>query len=349
MGSIYKIISITIVALFLVHVIGYYTPGYSYEYDSANTEDNHPTNSALKQSSEDYIRLQKELLEKEIALQGFIVFVVVLVLIAAIVLLYRNAQTRNDLEKKSEELRKAYRHAEDANISKSNFLASMSHDLRTPLNAILGYSESIELELHGPLNNETYKEYVSSIRSSGIMLLDLIDDLLDITKVESGKYDLTESEIHLPSVMKKTLEMAAPQAQEKAITIVCECPDVMPNLWADERVLVQILNNLISNSLKFTANNGKLEIAGHMAENGGIVISISDNGIGMSDDQLEKAMRPFEQINPEVTQNNMGTGLGLTLCVKYMELHDGQIEMVSKKDVGTTATLYFPASRTRKT
>lgn len=284
-------------------------------------------------------------LEKETTLRGYIIVLVILMLFGAGLVVFRIIRTRRVLEKKSEDLKEAYRQAEDANSSKSTFLASMSHDLRTPLNAILGYSEAIQLEIKGPLNNDSYKDYISSINRSGKLLLDLIDDVLDLSKIEAGKYELVESEISLHDVITRVLEMIAPIAESKEIGFECDCPDNLALLFADERILVQILNNLISNSLKFTDINEKISIKCVQGADGGLNISIADNGIGMTEADLVKAMRPFEQIDPEVTQGNGGTGLGLALCIKYMELHDGRLEMTSEKGVGTTVTLHFPASR----
>ncbi len=284
-------------------------------------------------------------LEKETTLRGYIIVLVILMLFGAGLVVFRIIRTRRILEKNSENLKEAYRQAEDANTSKSSFLASMSHDLRTPLNAILGYSEAIQMEINGPIGNVRYKDYISSINNSGKLLLELIDDVLDLSKIEAGKYELTESEISLHDVIKRVLEMINPIAESKEIGFECDCPDNLALLFADERVVVQILNNLISNSLKFTELNGKISLKCVQNAEGGLSISIADNGIGMTEADLQKAMRPFEQIDPEVTQGGGGTGLGLALCIKYMELHDGRLEMTSEQGVGTTVTLHFPASR----
>ena len=284
-------------------------------------------------------------MEKTTTLRGYIIVLVILMLFGSVVVVFRIILTRRILEKNSENLKEAYRQAEDANTSKSTFLASMSHDLRTPLNAILGYSEAIQLEIKGPLNNDSYQGYISSINKSGKLLLELIDDVLDLSKVEAGKYTLSESKIYLPDVISRTLDMISPLVLSKEIKIECNFMDGLPLLLVDERLLVQILNNLISNSLKFTDVKGNIVIECLHTADGSMSISISDDGIGMTESELQRALRPFEQIDPEVSQSNKGTGLGLTLCVKYMELHGGQLTVTSEKNVGTTTILHFPAER----
>ena len=287
-----------------------------------------------------------EYLEQSTTLRGYIIVLVILMLFSVIFVLFRGARTRRTLVEQSELLKDAYRMAEDANSSKSIFLASMSHDLRTPLNAILGYSEAIQLEINGPMANDTYHEYIGSIHNSGQLLLALINDILDLSKVEAGKFELIESEVYLPDLVKRTLEMVSPNVVEKSINIACECPNNEHRIYADERIVVQIINNLVSNSIKFMAKDGALNLLCSQREDGGISFAITDDGIGMTESELEKALLPFEQIDPEVTQNSQGTGLGLTLCIKYMQLHGGKLEMTSKKNVGTVATLHFPAERT---
>lgn len=286
------------------------------------------------------------LLEQSTTLRGYIIVLVILMFFGALFVQFRGVRTRRKLVEQSEELKEAYRQAEDANSSKSDFLASMSHDLRTPLNAILGYSEAIQLEINGPLKNDTYRDYIGSIHKSGKLLQALINDVLDLSKVEAGKFELVESEVYLPDLMKRTLEMVSPIAIEKSISIECDCPDTKHIICADERIVVQIINNLVSNSLKFMAKNGELNLSCQQREDGGISLVITDDGIGMTESELERALLPFEQIDPEVTQNSAGTGLGLTLCIKYMELHGGKLEMTSEKGVGTVATLHFPPERT---
>lgn len=301
---------------------------------------------ALLEAENQLEAVHHDQLEQGATFRGYIIALVMLMFFGALFVQFRGMRTRRYLIAQSDELKEAYRQAEDANSSKSDFLASMSHDLRTPLNAILGYSEAMQLEIKGPLKNDTYRDYIGSIHNSGQLLLALINDVLDLSKVEAGKVDLVESDVYLPDLMQRTLEMVSPVAIEKSISIECDCPNNKHIICADERIVVQIINNLVSNSLKFMTQNGELNLSCRQREDGGISLVITDDGIGMTESELEKAMLPFEQIDPEVTQNNAGTGLGLTLCMKYMELHGGKLEMTSEKGVGTVATLHFPPERT---
>ncbi len=303
---------------------------------------------ALLEAESALDKIQNTEQERANTLRGYAIAFGIIMLLTISFVLYRNERSRRLLVLQTAQLKDANRRAEDANTYKSTFLASMSHDLRTPLNAILGYSEAIQLEISGPLRNDIYSGYIKSIHDSGQLLLELINDVLDISKVEAGKYELDESAFDLTEAMERTLDMIGLLAKAKKIEIECVCPIDLPKMYADERVVVQIVNNLISNSLKFMSDYGKLLIACSQRADGGLNLSITDDGIGMTEAELEKAMRPFEQVDSDLLQGGKGTGLGLTLCLKYMELHGGKLVMSSEKGVGTIAMLHFPAERTIK-
>jgi len=242
-------------------------------------------------------------------------------------------------------LQTAARLAKEANNAKSQFLASMSHDLRTPLNAILGYSDMIRCQTFGPLENEIYREYIDDIFNSGSLLLSLINDVLDISKIESQDYQLSEKPIDIISAVSASKRQLENMARESGVEIKVRIPDGIAPLVADERALIQMLNNLLSNGIKFTPEHGKVDITATEDENGAISISVSDTGIGMTEEELARALQPFEQIDPGKVRGQKGTGLGLTICTKLMRLHNGELRIESNPGEGTDAKLCFPPER----
>lgn len=248
-------------------------------------------------------------------------------------------------KKAEKELRKAKAMAEEANRAKSEFLAAMSHDLRTPLNAIMGFAEMMELRTFGDLGDPHYEKYAKNIHDSGNLLVSLINDVLDLSKVEAGKYDLVEQKLDTADLINATVTMIRPQAQAKDICLSAELPDSLPYLFADERVLVQILNNLLSNAIKFTLDGGRVVLSSRVNADAGLTITITDSGIGMSKAEIKKAMLPFEQVNNSDARQNKGTGLGLPLCMKFIELHGGSMTIESKKKKGTSVSVHLPRDR----
>lgn len=234
--------------------------------------------------------------------------------------------------------------AEHANLAKSEFLANMSHDLRTPLNAIVGFTEMMETETFGPLGHPRYEEYAKDIRNSGNFLVSLINDILDISKIEAGKYELVEETLDLEQIIENSVTMLSPLIKTGGLNISTHFPPSLPLLRGDERSMTQIFNNLISNAVKFTRPDGKISITAKTT-NGSVQITISDTGVGMTPGEVESVFNPFEQASSAVSGPRNGTGLGLHLCKKLVTLLDGDITMESEVGVGTSVAVLFPAHR----
>lgn len=232
-----------------------------------------------------------------------------------------------------------------ANNAKSEFLASMSHDLRTPLNAIMGFSEMMHSEIFGPLGHAKYEEYTLDISKSSKLLVSLINDILDLNKIEAGKYVLHEEVLAVEDLIIACTNMVSPQSKAKSISITTQIEENMPRLRGDERVITQTLNNLISNSVKFSHEDSDVLVACGTNKDGAISIRVIDTGIGMTPEETRKAMNPFEQTDSTLSRQHEGTGLGLPLCDKFMTLHGGNLEIESTKGDGTTVTVIFPAIR----
>ena len=235
--------------------------------------------------------------------------------------------------------------AEQANEAKSLFLANMSHELRTPLNAIMGFSEMIELGILGKEKSARQIEYAKLIHGSGAHLLDLINDLLDVSKAEAGKLELYEEELDLGELVGTCLRLLAPAADKAKVHLEGPASKQTFKLNADDRKLRQILINLLSNAMKFTPEGGSVSITYAGNPDGGVTISVADSGIGMTPEQLEKVMHPFVQIEQGYDSNVQGTGLGLPLSKTLTELHGGGLEMRSSPGKGTTAIVHLPAER----
>lgn len=243
----------------------------------------------------------------------------------------------------------ARRRAEDANLAKSRFLASMSHELRTPLNAILGFSEVMANEVLGPLNNPLYKEYSSDINRSGQHLLDLINEILDLSRIEAGKYDLHEEVVSLLNIAEDCVGMIQLRARGKNINIIQQFENTMPPVWADEKAIRQVILNLLSNAVKFTPNGGEIRIKAGWTSSGGQYISIKDNGPGIAEEEIPVVLSAFGQGSIAIKSAEQGTGLGLPIVQAILAKHDGQFQLKSKLRHGTEAIAILPAKRVMET
>ena len=230
--------------------------------------------------------------------------------------------------------------AEEANQAKSKFLANMSHELRTPLNAIIGFSEIMESAMFGPLGADKYTEYSRDIRESGQYLLDVINDILDMSKIEAGSVHFNPETVELDHILADSLRVVCGRASEKRLTLNSQiAPGITLN--ADRRALKQIALNLLSNAVKFTPDGGAVTVRGR-TRGGMVTIAIEDNGIGIPKDALHKLGRPFEQVESQLTKRHQGSGLGLAIAKSLVEMHGGAMRIRSVLGSGTTVVVRLP-------
>ena len=258
--------------------------------------------------------------------------------------LQRERQTAEEQSQRLAELADKYAsektRAESANRSKSEFLANMSHELRTPLNAIIGFSEMMTANMFGPLGSPKYAEYVADIRRSGQFLLDVINDILDMSKIEAGRTELELEDCDVQAVVDDALRLVTPRAQESRVSIVVRNAHPV-TLQADKRALKQVLLNLLSNAVKFTPEGGDVTISTHTEDNQ-LVLAIKDTGIGIPQRDIDKLGRPFEQVENQFTKSKGGSGLGLAISKSLVELHGGSLQITSVLNKGTTITVRLP-------
>ena len=236
--------------------------------------------------------------------------------------------------------------ADLANRSKSEFLANMSHELRTPLNAIIGFAEIIKTQMFGPVGKPQYVEYAADIFDSGQLLLSLINDILDMSKIEAGKRALVEATLNLDQIVLSVVRLVTSRAKLGKLHLNIKVPKDLPAFRGEERALKQILTNLLTNAIKFTPEGGNVTLSAGLDDKGGVRISVQDTGIGIAPEDVHVALAPFGQIESALSRKHQGTGLGLPLTKALVELHDGVLDLQSKPGEGTTITLTFPAERT---
>jgi two-component system, cell cycle sensor histidine kinase PleC len=239
----------------------------------------------------------------------------------------------------------ARRRAEGANIAKSRFLAQMSHELRTPLNAILGFSEVMKAEIFGPHTVAVYKDYAGDIHSSGVHLLNLINEILDLSRIEAGRYELNEEAVSLARVVEDCHHLLKLRAGNRGITIHEMFEPDMPRLWADERAVRQICLNLLSNSIKFTPQGGEIWLKVGWTASGGQYMSVKDTGSGIAEEEIPIVLASFGQGSNSIKSAEQGAGLGLPIAKNLIDLHGGTFALKSKLRIGTEVIVTFPPER----
>ena len=250
------------------------------------------------------------------------------------------------LKQNESELIRAKIEAETADRAKSEFLALMSHELRTPLNAILGFAELFMEEGFGPFPDPRYKKHAGDIHASGTHLLEIINEILDLSKVQAGYFELQESVVDLGDPIRSVVRMLSERADRKKLRLVVDLGSDVPPVMADRRAVKQMVINLVGNAIKFTRDPSDIRIVTRLTPEGDIAISVSDKGIGVAQKDIRKIMQPFGQVETGLNRlEQEGTGLGLYLVKEMVELHGGRIEFRSEPGRGTTVTLYLPAER----
>jgi signal transduction histidine kinase len=290
------------------------------------------------------------LLEQEAKLERFRFRLMLLVIftaaaVAGLIILIIGQRRAIDARRRVQaDLLNAKDEAEHANQAKSEFLANMSHELRTPLNAILGFAEVIKTEMLGPIAMKRYCDYAGDIHASGQHLLSIINDILDLSKIEAGKYVLVEGEVDLVETIDAVARVIRPKAEAAGLDLTVTIMPEMPNLNADGRAIRQILLNLLSNAVKFTPA-GRIALSCELTREGACAFVVRDTGIGMSESDIAQARAPFGQVQGAFTRNHEGTGLGVPLVESLTQLHGGTVTIDSRMGGGTTVTVCLPASR----
>jgi signal transduction histidine kinase len=269
-----------------------------------------------------------------------------LIFIAMIIRQFASSQAAQaELSDLNRRLGEAKGAAERASRAKSEFLAHMSHELRTPLNAIIGFAEVMRMELLGPLGRARYREYINDIHQSGQHLLSLIDDVLDMSRIEAGRFELHEETVDLAATSAEALTLVRPIADKSGVNLVGGDLSLLPLLHADERAVKQMLVNLLANGIKFTPSGGEVRLGGGFNAEGELALSVADTGVGMNAREIEDSVVPFVQVDSRLARRTAGSGLGLPITKRLIEMHGGRLLIESVPGKGTTATLFLPASR----
>jgi PAS domain S-box-containing protein len=243
------------------------------------------------------------------------------------------------------QLKEAKLQSDIANRARSEFLANMSHELRTPLNSIIGFSEIIRNEVFGKIQPDQYQEYAKDIHDSGKHLLAIINQILDIARIDAGERELNESVVDLTRILKICMDLTTAKAKESGLTMIDLLPKDLPRLVGEELAIKQMLMHLLSNAIEFTPEGGRITITAEKESSGRIRISVTDTGVGLDEAELERAMSPYGVVDGKLSRSSSGLGLGLSLVHALMKLHQGRLELFSQKGIGTTASLIFPKER----
>jgi signal transduction histidine kinase len=235
--------------------------------------------------------------------------------------------------------------AEEASRAKSAFLANMSHELRTPLNAIIGFSEIMKSEVYGPLGDKKYAGYAHDICASGQHLLNIINEILDLSKIEAGRMTLEEEPVDILTAVRDALQVVSVEAQKKQVALLTDIPPDLPMLKASGRLLHQMLLNLLSNAVKFTPAGGQVVVKAQLDPEERLELAVTDTGIGMNRSDIRVALTPFGQVEHSLVRKQSGTGLGLPIAKSLIELHGGSLDIASARGKGTNVILRFPHER----
>lgn len=254
-------------------------------------------------------------------------------------------ELENRVEERTSELTRARDEARAANRAKSAFLANMSHELRTPLNAIIGFAEVLKSQRFGPLGDERYSSYAEIVRTSGTHLLELINDLLDLSRAEAGGLIPADSTVAVDGQIRRAIDMSRAQIEANRIEILVDIDDAVPPIRADSRLILQFLSNLVTNAVKFTASGGTIRIGAAIDDRRSVSIFVADTGIGIPQDQLDKVLEPFTQLDTRLHREHHGAGLGLPLCRAIIQAHGGQLAIESEFGKGTRVTGSLPPWR----
>lgn len=261
----------------------------------------------------------------------------------------RLRQAHGDLELKIKERTKeldiSKTKAEAASVAKSEFLSHMSHELRSPLNAIIGFSDTMRLQIFGKLGNPKYDEYTENIHESGRHLLELIDDILDLSVIEAGVVELDEADVDVTKLIDATTTMVRPRAEKALVKLSIDVPKDRIRIRGDDRRLKQIVINLLTNAIKFTPERGEVSVSIRIDQDESLLLAVKDNGIGIAPENIENVKSPFGQVESALSRKNRGVGLGLSLCIELAKLHDGTLDIDSALGKGTTVTVRFPPER----
>ena len=243
------------------------------------------------------------------------------------------------------QLKEAKLESDVANRAKSEFLANMSHELRTPLNSIIGFSEIIKDEVFGPVNPRPYWEYARDIHESGRHLLSIINQILDISRIDAGERELKDSVVDITKVVGICIEIVSPKAKSANLTLIEIGLDKAPKIIGEEVAIKQMMINILSNAVKFTPAGGRVTVSAEHDSSGALRLSVTDTGVGLDEEEIQRAMSPFGVLDGRANKSTSGIGLGLSLVQALMKLHNGRLEIFSQRGIGTTVTMAFPASR----